>query len=80
MAFLPRCLHTYSQIATILPSPSVDASSKEIYMKTTPRLIINGTNFNLKSTELYFDPPLQEGTTIQKQVRGGGKTEEIERT
>ena len=49
-------------------------------MKTTPRLIINGTNFNLKSTELYFDPPLQEGTTIQKQVRGGGKTEEIKRT
>lgn len=48
----------------------MDASSKEIYMKTTPRLIINGTNFNLKSTELFFDPPLQEGTTIQKQVRG----------
>lgn len=38
-------------------------------MKTTPRLVVNGTNFNLKNTELYFDPPLQEGTTIQKQVR-----------
>eukprot|EP00752_Nemacystus_decipiens_P008845 g7893.t1 len=56
------------QIATILPAPTVDASSKEIYMKTTPRLVINGTNFNLKSTELFFDPPLQEGTAIQKQL------------
>ena len=57
-----------AQIATIVPSPSVEASSKEIYMKTTPRLVVNGTNFNLKNTELYFDPPLQEGTVIQKQV------------
>lgn len=60
------------QIATVVPSPSVEASSREIYMKTTPRLIVNGTNFNLKNTELYFDPPLQEGTVIQKQVRSGG--------
>lgn len=37
-------------------------------MKTTPKLIVNGTNFNVKSTELYYDPPLQEGTKIQKQV------------
>lgn len=56
------------QIATIVPSPVVVASSKEVYMKTTPRLVVNGTNFNLKNTELYFDPPLQEGTTIQKQI------------
>lgn len=40
-------------------------------MQTTPRLIVNGTNFNLKNTELYFDPPLQEGTAFSKQV---GKT------
>lgn len=58
-----------AQIATIVPSPSVEASSKEIYMKTTPRLVVNGTNFNIKNTELYFDPPLQEGTAISKQVR-----------
>lgn len=56
------------QIATIVPSPTVEASSKEIYMKTTPKLIVNGTNFNVKNTELYFDPPLEEGTDIQKQV------------
>lgn len=61
-------LFTCAQIATIVPSPSVEASDKEIYMKTTPRLILNGTNFNLKNTELYFDPPLQEGTVIQKLV------------
>eukprot|EP00903_Cladosiphon_okamuranus_P014061 g13069.t1 len=56
------------QIATIVASPAVEASSKEIYMKTTPRLVVNGTNFNTKNTELYFDPPLQEGTVIQKQI------------
>lgn len=37
-------------------------------MKTTPRLVLNGTNFNVKNTALFFDPPLQEGTVIQKQV------------
>lgn len=56
------------QIATILPTPTVDSNVHEIYMKTTPKLIVNGTNFNVKSTELYYDPPLQEGTKIQKQV------------
>ncbi|CAM9563075.1 unnamed protein product, partial [Hapterophycus canaliculatus] len=56
------------QIATIVPAPTVEASSKEIYMATTPRLVLNGTNFNLKNTELFFDPPLQEGTAIQKQI------------
>ncbi|CAM9536997.1 unnamed protein product, partial [Laminaria digitata] len=30
------------QIATIVPSPAVEASSKEVYMKTTPRLVVNG--------------------------------------
>lgn len=43
-------------------------------MKTTPRLVVNGTNFNTKNTELYFDPPLEEGTVIQKQV-GARKNE-----
>ncbi|CAN0190438.1 unnamed protein product, partial [Ectocarpus fasciculatus] len=56
------------QIATIVPSPTVEASSREIYMETTPKLIVNGTNFNTKITELYFDPPLQEGVVIQKKV------------
>ncbi|CBN78994.1 peptidase S1 and S6, chymotrypsin/Hap [Ectocarpus siliculosus] len=56
------------QIATIVPSPTVEASSKPIYMQTTPKLIVNGTNFNTKITELYFDPPLQEGVVIQKKV------------
>lgn len=69
--FILRFFFCANQIATIVPSPSVEASSREIYMKTTPRLVVNGTNFNTKSTELYFDPPLQEGTVIQKQVRVG---------
>lgn len=38
-------------------------------MRTTPKLVVNGTNFNLKNTELYFDPPLMEFTDFTKQVR-----------
>lgn len=51
-----------------MPAPTVETSSHEIYMKTTPKLVVNGTNFNVKNTELYFDPPLEEGVQIQKQV------------
>ncbi len=47
----------------------MEASSREIYMKTTPRVVVNGTNFNVKDTQLFFDPPLQEGVVIQKSVR-----------
>ncbi|CAM9721966.1 unnamed protein product [Ascophyllum nodosum] len=55
-------------VATVLPTPTVEASSREIYMTTTPKLIVNGTNFNLENTALFFDPPLNEGTVIQKQI------------
>ena len=61
----------YIQVATVLPTPTVEASSREIYMTTTPKLIVSGTNFNLKNTALFFDPPLNEGTVIQKQVDFG---------
>lgn len=56
------------QVATVVPAPSVESSKREIYMKTTPRLVVNGTNFNLKETALFFDPPLNEGTVIQKKI------------
>eukprot|EP00752_Nemacystus_decipiens_P008235 g7364.t1 len=55
-------------IVTIRPMPSVDMSSKLIYMKTTPRLVLNGTNFNTHETKLYFDPPLQGVPGFQDKV------------
>ena len=60
-----------AQIATVTASPSAETSSRLIYMTRTPRILINGTNFNVNDTKLFFDPPLQEGVTIQKQVRAG---------
>jgi len=68
--FPPLSLLLYGtvQVATIVPAPTVQSSSREIYMKTTPKLAINGTNFNIKDTQLFFDPPLKEETVIQKQV------------
>ncbi|CAN0462313.1 unnamed protein product, partial [Ectocarpus sp. 8 AP-2014] len=56
------------QIATIVPSPTVEASSTKIYMQTTPTLFINGTNFNTKTTTLYFNPPLEEGVVIHQKI------------
>lgn len=59
-----------AQIATVVPCPSVKGSSKQIYMKTTPRLVIEGSNFNITNTELVFDPPLNASSPdLHRQVR-----------
>ncbi|CAM9929044.1 unnamed protein product, partial [Phaeothamnion confervicola] len=55
-------------VARVIPTPTVESSDKIIYLKATPRLALNGTNFNVKRTELYFDPPLVEGQQFTMQV------------
>lgn len=60
------------QIATVIHCPSVEASSKQVYMKVTPRLMIEGSNFNIPNTKLVFDPPLNSSPpdqVISTQVR-----------
>lgn len=42
-----------------MPPPSVEASSKVIYMDSDS-LVVNGDNFDL-GTRLIFDPPLGTG-------------------
>ncbi|KAG5177614.1 peptidase S1 and S6, chymotrypsin/Hap [Tribonema minus] len=56
------------QVATVYPTPDVEASDALVYTTTPPNLIVNGTNFNIKHTALFFDPPLQDGVDISTQV------------
>ena len=58
-----------AQVSTLLPTPTVFPSTNIVYLTTSPRLKINGTNFNEKSTALYFSPPLREGTDVSIFVR-----------
>ena len=51
-------------MATLVPTPTVYPSTNIVYLTTSPHLKINGTNFNEKSTALYFSPPLSEGDDI----------------
>ncbi|CAN0006055.1 unnamed protein product, partial [Laminaria digitata] len=51
-------------VATLLPTPTVYPSTNIVYLTTSPHLKINGTNFNEKSTALYFSPPLRDGTDV----------------
>ncbi|CAM9159288.1 unnamed protein product [Choristocarpus tenellus] len=57
------------QVAAIIPTPTVAASSKIIFMTATPFIYINGTNFNTKHTALFFDPPLRLNIDVAMQVR-----------
>lgn len=58
------------QVATLIPTPTVYPSTNIVYLATSPHLKINGTNFNEKSTALYFSPPLKEGTDVSIFVSG----------
>jgi hypothetical protein len=47
-----------SDVAMIIPTPSVVESDQLIYIKATRQFAINGTHFRNKKTELIFEPPL----------------------
>ena len=52
----------------MIPTPNVYPSMEILYLKTSPFLKINGTNFNVKETHLFFNPPLTEGVDISIKV------------
>jgi hypothetical protein len=56
------------QVATVLLTPDIEASERLIYLSTPPLLLVNGTNFNVKHTSLFFDPPLAAGEDFTMQV------------
>lgn len=53
-----------AQVATILPTPTVYPSTNMVYLTASPRLLVNGTNFNTKETQLFFSPPLKDGVDV----------------
>ncbi|CAN0413326.1 unnamed protein product, partial [Hapterophycus canaliculatus] len=55
------------QVASVIPTPTVNPSNNILYLTVSPRVMINGTNFDLKSTALYFSPPLVDGTDVAVQ-------------
>jgi len=56
------------QVATIVPTPTVYPSNKMLYLTKSPWVMVNGTNFDLKTTGLFFSPPLVEGEDIHTVV------------
>lgn len=59
------------QVARLIPTPVVYPSTNIVYITATPYLMINGTNFNTKNTQLYFSPPLSLGDDIRIAVSHG---------
>ncbi|CAM9167772.1 unnamed protein product, partial [Hapterophycus canaliculatus] len=51
-------------VASVIPTPTVNPSNNNLYLTMSQRVMINGTNFGLKRTALYFSPPLVEDTDI----------------
>lgn len=47
-------------VAMLLPTPTVTRVMDTIYMTASRSFVINGTNFNAKSMDLRFDPPLKK--------------------
>eukprot|EP00903_Cladosiphon_okamuranus_P015736 g14524.t1 len=56
-------------VATIIPTPTVHPSTNLLYLTKSPRVMVNGTNFDEKSTSLFFNPPLVDGTDINTFVK-----------
>lgn len=54
----------HAQVATVIPTPTVHPSTNLIYLTKSPRVMVNGTNFDEKNTFLFFNPPLVDGTDI----------------
>lgn len=52
----------------MIPTPNVYPSMEMLFLKTSPYLRINGTNFNVKETHLFFSPPLANGVDISIKV------------
>eukprot|EP00752_Nemacystus_decipiens_P008401 g7511.t1 len=51
-------------VAAVIPTPTVYPSTNLLYITKSPRVMVNGTNFDAKSTVLYFSPPLLAGSDI----------------
>ncbi|CAN0066429.1 unnamed protein product [Pylaiella littoralis] len=51
-------------VATVIPTPTVYPANDILFLTSTRHLMINGTNFNLKKTGLFFSPPLSYDTDI----------------
>lgn len=52
------------QVATVVATPTVYPSTSIVFAKATPYIMVNGTNFNVKQTQLYFSPALRDGIDV----------------
>ncbi|CAN0080830.1 unnamed protein product, partial [Ectocarpus sp. 6 AP-2014] len=51
-------------VASVVPTPMVSPSDRILYLTVSPYVMINGTNFDTKTTALFFSPPLSDGTDV----------------
>ena len=58
----------YVQVARVVRTPTVTPSNTLLYLSATPRLKVEGTNFNFKETYLFFSPPLRVGDDVDVKV------------
>ncbi|CAM9180767.1 unnamed protein product [Scytosiphon promiscuus] len=56
-------------LATVVPTPTVNPSNNILYLTVSPHVMVNGTNFDQKSTALFFSPPLLDGTDVTVLVK-----------
>lgn len=61
---VPRVLRMSLKVATVIPTPTVYPSDKMLYLTVSPHVMINGTDFDTKTTALFFSPPLSDGTDV----------------
>ncbi|CBJ30794.1 expressed unknown protein [Ectocarpus siliculosus] len=51
-------------VASVIPTPTVYPSDRMLYLTVSPLVMINGTNFNTKTTALFFSPRLFGGRDV----------------